>query len=178
MARPKTGSSNTADRVSRSESHGPPVEGYTWPEFATEVLRLLRRIAALEGRRFVPLDVLLRWLASDWGPAERSRLVQWRDAQRIRRILAELRVDLGLDSPDSRSQTPRNHYNVNNSKPGSKIKVTMGNPSPGEARDPDKEGGHEDRPASRQGKERKQDRGQGAGVVSVGPGSSPAWSRG
>lgn len=130
MERPMCEGDGRRDFLSRLRSEGPPVEGCTGPEFAAEVLGLLRRIAALPARRFAPLEVLFQWLSLEGGRGERTRPDQWKDAQRIRRVLAAVRVDLGLDPPGSPVRTHGIHDNVNTSVPGGTIKLKMGTPSP------------------------------------------------
>ncbi len=156
-------------------------EGYTWPEFAAEVRRIIRRIASLDLGRLDPIAILAGWLLRDGKRDGRPRAEQWRDAQRFRRLLARLRADLGIDPPDSRNATHRNHYNVNNRKFAGTIGVRMGGPSSGGRTSHDQEDGHEARHVpgqgkERKGKERKQDRCRNGTVLPVGP--RVCWSRG
>ncbi len=57
---------------SDAESVGPPVRGYTWPEFLVECRRVVRLVESLARGR--TLEVLRRWLGLDPDRADRNRL--------------------------------------------------------------------------------------------------------
>lgn len=131
----------------------PPIAGYTWPEFWVEILRLLRRVASRTARGFDPLEVLWRWLVSNH--EGRSRPEQWRDAQRVRRLITGLRRDLRLLEAETEQITPRNDCNVNISDPNDIMRVTMGMSSSLQEGSSFREDSHDSRRASSNGKERK-----------------------
>lgn len=107
------------DDGTERRSDGRPFGGYTEPEFAAEVRRLIRRIASLDLGRLNPIEVVARWLEHDRDREGRPRTEQWRDSKRVNRLIARLRANLGLVSPDFRRTTTRKHYNVHNTKPES-----------------------------------------------------------
>lgn len=85
MRREGSGGFQGGEDWARRRSDEPPVEGYTWPEFAVEVLRLVRRLASLPTGRLDPIEVVARWLEQDGEWEGRSRPDQWRDSQRAHR---------------------------------------------------------------------------------------------